>query len=135
MFGPAIGGWIIAAFGGSAGPAFFFDAATFAISVGCLLAVGRHPDRLDVDDSGSIGHEIAEGLRYVRTRVWLWGTFLAATLAYLIFWVPAEVLLRTSSRRRWAVPPASSAWCSRSAASARCSPRCTWRTETSRGGT
>ena len=93
MFGPAIGGWIIAAFGGSAGPAFFFDAATFAISVGCLLAVGRHPDRLDVDDSGSIGHEIAEGLRYVRTRVWLWGTFLAATLAYLIFWGPAEVLL------------------------------------------
>jgi hypothetical protein len=25
--------------------------------------------------------------------VWLWGTFLAATLAYLIFWGPAEVLL------------------------------------------
>ena len=40
-----------------------------------------------------MAHEIAEGLRYVRTRVWLWGTFLAATLAYLIFWGPAEVLL------------------------------------------
>jgi DHA3 family tetracycline resistance protein-like MFS transporter len=37
--------------------------------------------------------EIVEGLRYVRTRVWLWGTFLAATLAYLIFWGPAEVLV------------------------------------------
>jgi MFS family permease len=93
MFGPAIGGWIIAGFGGSAGPAFFVDAATFAASIGCLLAVGRHPIHLDVDDAGSIGHEIAEGLRYVRTRVWLWGTFLAATLAYLIFWGPAEVLL------------------------------------------
>ena len=29
----------------------------------------------------------------MRTRVWLWGTFLAATLAYLIFWGPAEVLV------------------------------------------
>ena len=37
--------------------------------------------------------EIKEGFRYVRTQVWLWGTFLAATLAYLIFWGPAEVLL------------------------------------------
>jgi DHA3 family tetracycline resistance protein-like MFS transporter len=37
--------------------------------------------------------EIREGLRYVRSRVWLWGTFLAATLAYLVFWGPAEVLL------------------------------------------
>ena len=26
-------------------------------------------------------------------RVWLWGTLLAATLAYLIFWGPSEVLL------------------------------------------
>ena len=29
----------------------------------------------------------------MRSRVWLWGTFLAATLAYLIFWGPSEVLL------------------------------------------
>ncbi len=93
MLGPAVGGWIIALSGGSAGPAFFADAGTFAVSIGCLLSVGRHPVRLDVEDDGSMAHEIAEGLRYVRTRVWLWGTFLAATLAYLIFWGPAEVLL------------------------------------------
>jgi hypothetical protein len=37
--------------------------------------------------------EIREGFRFVRTQTWLWGTFLAATLAYLIFWGPAEVLL------------------------------------------
>jgi hypothetical protein len=37
--------------------------------------------------------EIKEGLTYVKTQTWLWGTFLAATLAYLIFWGPAEVLL------------------------------------------
>jgi hypothetical protein len=37
--------------------------------------------------------EIREGFGFVRTQPWLWGTFLAATLAYLIFWGPAEVLL------------------------------------------
>ena len=41
------------------------------------LGVPRHP----------------RGFRFVRSRVWLWGTFLAATLAYLIFWGPSEVLL------------------------------------------
>jgi DHA3 family tetracycline resistance protein-like MFS transporter len=97
MLGPACGGWIIAMFGGSAGPAFFVDAATFLVSVVCLLAVSRRPaPGAALDDDGdrvSITREIAEGLRYVRTRVWLWGTFLAATLAYLIFWGPAEVLV------------------------------------------
>ena len=68
MLGPAVGGWIIALSGGSAGPAFFADAGTFAVSIGCLLSVGRHPVRLDVEDDGSMAHEIAEGLRYVRTR-------------------------------------------------------------------
>jgi DHA3 family tetracycline resistance protein-like MFS transporter len=97
MLGPGCGGWIIAIAGGSAGPAFFVDAATFLVSITCLLAVSRRPapggaTREDGDDV-SIGQEIAEGLRYVRTRVWLWGTFLAATLAYLIFWGPAEVLV------------------------------------------
>ena len=52
-------------------------------------AVARRRRRDGETTTCSIGHEIAEGLRYVRTRVWLWGTFLAATLAYLIFWGPA----------------------------------------------
>ncbi len=97
MLGPACGGWIIAMSGGRAGPAFFVDAATFLVSVVCLLAVSRRPApgaaTGEAGETVSIGHEIAEGLRYVRTRVWLWGTFLAATLAYLIFWGPAEVLV------------------------------------------
>jgi MFS family permease len=37
--------------------------------------------------------DIREGFGYVRSQVWLWGTFLAATLGYLIFWGPSEVLL------------------------------------------
>ena len=34
-----------------------------------------------------------EGLRYVRSHVWLWGTFASAAIAYLLFMGPAEVLL------------------------------------------
>ena len=33
------------------------------------------------------------GIRFVRQRVWLWGTFAAATVSYLMFIGPTEVLL------------------------------------------
>jgi MFS family permease len=92
MVGPAVGGWLIAIFG-HPGPAFLADGVTYAISITCLLLM-RSPSSLrEGSDHGSMVSEIREGFRYVRTQVWLWGTFLAATLAYLIFWGPAEVLL------------------------------------------
>jgi MFS family permease len=93
MVGPAIGGWMIAAFGGRCGGAFLLDAGTFAISMSCLLLMRSHAGRSEERRQASMVTEIREGFRYVRTQVWLWGTFLAATLAYLIFWGPAEVLL------------------------------------------
>jgi len=36
---------------------------------------------------------VKEGLRFVRRRVWLWGTLVSAAIAYLAFMGPAEVLL------------------------------------------
>ena len=94
MFGPAFGGWLIAAMGGRAGGAFLVDGLTFLASIACLMSMrrpaGRPPDPVE---GSSMLKEIREGLTYVRSRVWLWGTFLAATLAYLVFWGPAEVLL------------------------------------------
>ena len=36
---------------------------------------------------------VRSGLRFVRGRVWLWGTLLSAAFAYLVFLGPAEVLL------------------------------------------
>jgi DHA3 family tetracycline resistance protein-like MFS transporter len=36
---------------------------------------------------------LKEGLSFVRRRVWLWGTLLSATVAYLLFLGPTEVLL------------------------------------------
>ena len=95
LLGPALGGWIIAAVG--VGWAFVVDAATFAISVACLLRLGSvhaAPSRAPGDaGAASVWTEIREGFDFVRSAVWLWGTFAAAALAYLVFLGPAEVLL------------------------------------------
>jgi DHA3 family tetracycline resistance protein-like MFS transporter len=93
MLGPAVAGGLIAAFG-QPGPAFLADGLTFAISICCLLLMkARTRTARQTGEAGSLFAEIREGFRYVRTQVWLWGTFLAATLAYLIFLGPAEVLM------------------------------------------
>ncbi|MDQ4109180.1 MAG: MFS transporter [Actinomycetota bacterium] len=90
MLGPAVGGWLIAA--GGPGIAFLIDAGTFVLSIACVaLMRSRALDR--TEQHRSAFQDVREGFRFVRSRVWLWGTFLAATLAYLIFWGPSEVLL------------------------------------------
>lgn len=94
LLGPALGGWIIAAVG--VGWAFIVDAATFAVSIGFLMLLGRvhraaRPD--PAERSASVWADIREGFEFVRASVWLWGTFTAATLTYLVFLGPAEVLL------------------------------------------
>lgn len=94
MLGPALGGWIIAAFGGEVGYAFLIDAGTFGASIVCLLlmrarGVQRDPEQEDV----SALRAMKEGFRYVRSQTWLWGTLVAATFAYLVFLGPTEVLL------------------------------------------
>ncbi|HZC29033.1 MAG TPA: MFS transporter [Gaiellaceae bacterium] len=90
LAGPALGGALISAIG--AGPAFAFDAASFAISVLALVTMrSRAPQR--TGERVSVGADIRTGLRYVRRHVWLWATFAAAAVAYLLFMGPAEVLL------------------------------------------
>jgi len=94
LVGPAIGGWIIAVTG--VGWAFMIDAGTFAVSVCCLVYLRFvQPPILreaGIEDT-STWAEIKEGFAFVRSRVWLWGTLLAATLSYLVFLGPAEILL------------------------------------------
>ena len=89
LVGPVVGGALVAA---SAGVAFAIDAASFAA---CLVAVLAMPRRTDhcVDVQVSNVAALKEGLRFVRRRVWLWGTLLSAAIAYLVFLGPAEVLL------------------------------------------
>jgi MFS family permease len=89
LAGPALGGLMIAAWG--AGTAFLLDAATFAFSV-AMLSLMRRPATREAAGAFRLS-EIAEGFRFIRRNVWLWGTFVAATLAYLLFMGPTEVLL------------------------------------------
>jgi MFS family permease len=102
IFGPAIGGAVIAAVG--SGWALAGDAATFAISAICLLIMRRTLSRVPAAttsvasaessvEAPSIWVEIREGIAFVRKHVWLWGTFLSATFTYLLFVGPTEVLL------------------------------------------
>jgi MFS family permease len=92
LAGPAVGGWVISAW--SAGGAFLLDALTFLVSIAALQ--GMRYRRAVRGERGGLTvalSDVREGFRYVRSHVWLWGTFLAATIAYLMFWGPTEVLL------------------------------------------
>ena len=43
--------------------------------------------------SPSAVEDVRQGFEFIRRRVWLWGTLLSASIAYLAFMGPAEVLL------------------------------------------
>ena len=90
LAGPALGGVLVAGFG--TGTAFAVDAASFAASTVAIFFIRppAHPRSEHVDSSLKA---VKEGLRFVRARTWLWGTLLSATIAYLAFMGPAEVLL------------------------------------------
>ncbi len=89
LMGPALGGVLIGAVG--VGWAFLLDGASFAVSVVALLMMRSRPIEHEAGESAT--REVREGFRYVRSHVWLWGTFLAATVAYLLFMGPTEVLV------------------------------------------
>jgi len=89
LAGPVIGGALVAI---SAGVAFAVDAASFAAAFVAVLAI-RTRRQVERDLNASTRAAIAEGLRFVRARTWLWGTLLSAAIAYLVFLGPAEVLL------------------------------------------
>ncbi len=90
--GPALGGVLVAALG--AGGAFVFDGVSFVLSAATLWAIApRKAVAAGEHKRGSATAELREGWNYVRRRVWLWGTFASAAVAYLLFMGPAEVLL------------------------------------------
>jgi hypothetical protein len=89
LLGPLLGGWLVAA---GAGLAFAVDAASFGASALAVLAMNPRSPGVGVR---SVSHAAAvrEGLAFIRRRVWLWGTLVAAAAAYLVFLGPSEVLL------------------------------------------
>jgi DHA3 family tetracycline resistance protein-like MFS transporter len=89
LIGPVAGGALVAA---STGLAFAIDAASFAACLVAVLVMPRRASR-NVEVQASSVAALKEGLRFVRRRVWLWGTLLSAAISYLVFLGPAEVLL------------------------------------------
>jgi MFS family permease len=92
LLGPALGGVLVASAG--TGAAFALDAATFALSATCLYRMRAVPAlearSLSVRDAVL---DLREGFRFVAAHRWLWVTFTAATLTYLLFLGPIEVLV------------------------------------------
>lgn len=92
LAGPALGGGVIGLWG--PGGAFLLDAGTFAVSVAAVALMRRGtPLEPDGETVSTALEDVREGFRFVRAQVWLWGTLLAATFAYLLFMGPQEVLL------------------------------------------
>jgi DHA3 family tetracycline resistance protein-like MFS transporter len=89
LVGPALGGWLVSALG--ADIAFALDAATFVASAVAISSL--RPIRSGGTVPTSTRAAIADGLRFVRRHVWLWGTLLSAAIAYLAFLGPSEALL------------------------------------------
>jgi DHA3 family tetracycline resistance protein-like MFS transporter len=88
--GPAIGGGLVALVG--PGTSFIIDAGTFLFSAGCILLMRARPAVVREQASHLIG-ELREGIAYVRTQTWLWGTLVAASVAILFFMGPIQVLV------------------------------------------
>jgi MFS family permease len=89
LAGPVAGGGLVAV---GAGVAFAVDAASFAASLTAVLLIPRRSAALPRSDASTFV-ALKEGLRFVRSHVWLWGTLASAAVAYLVFLGPTEVLL------------------------------------------
>ena len=77
LAGPAFGGVLVAAFGSSS--AFAIDAASFAISAGCLIAMRAVP--APARSGKSMFADAKDGFRWVMGQPWLWFGILAVSVA------------------------------------------------------
>jgi MFS family permease len=93
LIGPATAGVVIAAMG--PGPAFVIDALTFAVSAAAVLAIRTRPTQAAVAGWGARDTlvQMKEGLDYVRSKPWIWGTLLSGMLTLLVFFGPVQVLV------------------------------------------
>ena len=102
ILGPGIGGLLVVAAG--PGAAFLFDAATFAVSAACLLAIGRVP-RLPAapvpEAPARLLTDLREGVREVTRHRWLWVTILLFTFIVFLVVGPEDVLLPVYLEQRF----------------------------------
>ena len=91
LIGPLVGGALVAGLG--TGWAFVTDAATFAISAVMVGLMRTRPHARSEDERTSPWADLKEGLRYVRSKTWLWVAMLTGTVSLLATWGPWEVLV------------------------------------------
>ena len=89
LVGPAVGGVIVASIGASW--SFGFDAATFAVSAVCLVAMRIRS--VPAATGRSPLADAVEGLRYVCSQRWLWVTIVGSGLANFAAFSPGAVLV------------------------------------------
>jgi predicted MFS family arabinose efflux permease len=96
LAGPALGGLLVAAFG--AGTAFLVDAGTFAVAIGCVLAIRVRPSAVAgaVED---LADGVLEGLAWARREPWFWASLAMTALGIMATLGPLEVLLPYVVRR------------------------------------
>jgi predicted outer membrane lipoprotein len=90
VIGPTLGGVLVTP---GAGWAFVADAATFAVSAGCIVAMRTRPEARPKEERNALRHDVAEGIRYVRSETWIWAALVAATISLLCTWGPWETLV------------------------------------------
>jgi MFS family permease len=91
LIGPLVGGALVASLG--TGWAFVTDAASFAFSAVMIGLMRTRPRAKAEDERSSPWADLKEGLRYVRSKTWLWVAMLAGTVSLLATWGPWEVLV------------------------------------------
>jgi MFS family permease len=89
VIGPTLGGLLVTP---GAGWAFVADAATFAVSAGCIFAMRTRPEGRK-EERAALWHDVAEGIRYVRSETWILAALVAATISLLCTWGPWETLV------------------------------------------
>jgi MFS family permease len=88
IVGPALGGILVATLG--EGGALLVDAATFGVSIACLL--GLRPRVVERGDPEPFAADLRGGWREVRARTWVW-SFLLAMIVYHVVVLPSIYVL------------------------------------------
>ncbi|MEU1076024.1 MULTISPECIES: MFS transporter [unclassified Streptomyces] len=101
VLGPALGGLLVATAGTRL--AFAINAATFAVSLVCVLAVAEPPMRRR-DPRSSIIRESREGLAAVRRVRWTWAVLVMTALQTMLVVAPHMVLLPVITQEKFGGP-------------------------------
>jgi hypothetical protein len=87
LFGPVLGGLVIAGFGAAA--AFGADAASYGLSALCLTMIRLPAAAAPAEQPAPVWRALAEGWREFRARNWLWSVIVLWALYGLLVFGPA----------------------------------------------